>query len=140
MSDTDNHRISLHHVRFSLAISALERTFPVPALPECWCLCPGLQPGENGLPSWTSDTLCGLGIHDNRCGAEEMVAAAPRHLPFLSEAVEHWHAVLLPFGQRGAVKWRATVQDGCAIRAASARPGGPLTVITSAGFNARSPD
>ena len=64
-----------------------------------------------------------------------MVSAAEQHLPFLSETVEQWHALRLPFAHRGAVNWRGTVQDGFAIRTTPEKPEGPLVVITSAGFN-----
>jgi hypothetical protein len=38
------------------------------------------------------------------------------------------------------VKWRETVEDGCAVRATSARTRGALAVITSAGYNTRGPE
>ena len=41
----DHHWISLHHVRFPSAISALERAFPVPTLPEFWQFYPNLHIG-----------------------------------------------------------------------------------------------
>ena len=69
-----------------------------------------------------------------------MVSAAQQYLPFLSETVEQWHALLLPFAHRGALNWRGTVQDGFAIRTTSEKPAGPLVVITTAGFNSVSLD
>jgi hypothetical protein len=140
MSDSGHHWISLHHVRFPSAISASERTFPVPTLAECWRFCPSLCLGEDGLPTWISDTWCGFGIYDSREDAEATVTAVSKHLPFLSEAVGHWDALLLSFEHHGAVNWRGTVQHDCAIRPASAKLDGPLAVITSTGFNPRSPD
>jgi hypothetical protein len=135
MSDGAHQWISLHRVRFPSAISALERKFSAPSLPECWRFCPSLLVGEDDLPTYKSDIWGGLGIYDDRSAAEAMVSAAEQHLPFLSETVEQWHALLLPFAHRGAVNWRGTVQDGVAIRTASEKPEGPLAVITSAGFN-----
>jgi hypothetical protein len=140
MSDGAHQWISLHRVRFPSAISALERNFSVPSLPECWRFCPSLLVGEDDLPTYKSDTWGGLGIYDDRNAAEAMVSAAEQHLPFLSETVEQWHALLLPFAHRGAVNWRGTVQDRIAIRTTSQKPEGPLVVITSAGFNSLRPD
>jgi hypothetical protein len=69
-----------------------------------------------------------------------MLAAAQEQLPFLYETVEEWHAVLVPFTHRGQVNWRGTVEDGTAIRVSSDPAIGPLAVITSAGYNAITPD
>jgi hypothetical protein len=135
MSEAGHQWISLHRVRFPSAISALERKFSAPLLPECWRFCPSLKVGNDDLPTFISHTWGGLGIYDDRNAAEAMVAAAQQHLPFLSETVEQWHALLLPFAHRGSVNWRGTVQDGLAIRPTSQKPEGPLVVITSAGFN-----
>jgi hypothetical protein len=81
-----------------------------------------------------------LGIYDRRDEAETMLAAAREQLPFLGETVEEWHAVLVPFTHRGQVNWRGIVEDGTAIHVGSNPPAGPLAVITSAGYNARTPD
>lgn len=69
-----------------------------------------------------------------------MFEAAQAKLPFLAEAVEEWHAVLVPFTHRGEVNWRGSVEDGTAICVSSDPQAGPLVVITSAGYNSRTPD
>jgi hypothetical protein len=69
-----------------------------------------------------------------------MFTAAQAQLPFLAEAVEEWKAVVVPFAHRGQVNWRGSVEDGTAIRASSDPLAGPLVVITSAGYNLRTPD
>ena len=69
-----------------------------------------------------------------------MFAAAREQLPCLAETVEEWHAVLVPFTHRGQVNWRGTVEEGSAIHVTSNPPAGPLAVITSAGYNTRTPD
>ena len=135
MSEIDHQWISLHRVRFPSEISALERKFSAPSLPECWRFCPSLNVDSDYLPTFISDTWGGLGIYNDRNAAETMVTAPQQHLPFLSETVEQWHALLLPFAHRGVVNWRGTVQDGLAIRPTFQKPEGPLVVITSAGFN-----
>ena len=140
MSEADHQWISLHRVRFPSAISAIERKFSAPLLPECWRFCPSLRLSEDDLPTFKSDIWGGLGIYDNRSAAEAMVTAAQQHLPFLSETVEQWHALLLPFAHRGAVNWSGTVQDGLAIRTTPQKPEGLSVVITSAGFNSLRPD
>jgi hypothetical protein len=136
----DSHQsITFHRIRFPSPISALERKFEAPALPDCWRFCPSQHLGDDALPPLQSDTWYGLGIYDRREIAETMFAATREHLPFLAEAVEDWHAVLVPFTHRGRVNWRGTVEDGTAIRVSSDPPTGPLAVITSAGY-VRTPD
>jgi hypothetical protein len=140
MPEADHQWVSFHRVRFPSAISAFERKFSAPLLHECWRFCPSLRLRADDLPTFISDTWGGLGIYDDRSAAEAMVSAAQHHLPFLSETVEQWHALLLPFAHRGAVDWRGTVQEGAAIRVASENPEGSLLVLTTAGFNSRRPD
>jgi len=137
----DSHQwITLHRVRFSREISALDRAFEAPAPPECWRFCPSLRLREDGLPTLSSDLWCGLGIYDRREDAEAMVSAPDAHMPFLADSVEQWHAALIPVMHRGEVNWRGRVEDGTAIRATSEKVTGPLVVITSAGFASRDPD
>ena len=139
---SDSHQwITLHRLRFPSEISALERKFEAPALPNCWRFCPTQHLGDSGFPTFRSETWFGFGIYDCRDDAETMLAGAREQLPFLAETVEDWHAVLVPFTHRGQVNWRGTVEDGTAIHVASDPPAGPLAVITSAGYNnARTPD
>ena len=58
-------------------------------------------------------------------------------MPWLEETVTSWHCLSIPVTHRGTVNWRGYLQDGDAIRAAHFDPGGPLMVVTSAGFESR---
>ena len=139
--NSDNHQwITLHRVRFPSNVSALERIFEAPTLPECWQFCPSQRLGEDGLPTWNSDVWCGFGIYDNRADAEAMVSATQDHLPFLVEAVEQWHAALIPVMHRGEVNWRGNVESGTGIRPSKEDEAGPLVVVTTAGYLSREPD
>ena len=64
-----------------------------------------------------------------------MIKSPAKHLPFLENAVEAWHALVIPYAHRGAVKWRETVQTDSAIKPAAADPKGPLIIFTTAGFD-----
>jgi len=66
-----------------------------------------------------------------------MVAAPGDAIPWLAETAAAWHCLAVPFSHRGQVNWRGHVQEGEAIRPAPADPGGPLIVLTSAGFVSR---
>ena len=140
MSTADHHWVTLHRLRFSAPISAHERIFPPVTGADGWRFCPSQQIGDNGLPTRTSDTWCGLGIWNNRAEATAVLAAPQNSLPWCDEAVEQWHCLAVPFAHRGEVNWRGVVEANAAIRPAANDPGGPLIVVTSAGFNSVAPD
>jgi hypothetical protein len=129
--------ITLHRLRFAETISAKSRSFPQVASASVWRFCPLHTPGADGLVTLTSDTWCGLGIWESRDEAEAMMAEPGAAMPWLSEAVEAWHCMAVPFSHRGKVNWRGHVEDGTAIRPAPGDPGGPLVIVTSAGFLSR---
>ncbi len=133
----DHDWITLHRLRFPEAISARGRVFAPVAGATVWRFCPQHTPGEDGLVTLTSDVWGGLGIWDSRDEAEAMLDDPGAAMPWLSEAVAAWHCLAIPFSHRGKVNWRGPVEDGTAIRPAPADPGGPLVVVTSAGFLSR---
>lgn len=89
---------------------------------------------SDGLPLWDSDTWCGLVIHGSQTEAEAMFNAPEGHLPLISTAVEHWHALAIPVTHRGSVNFGGEVEDNSTITTASDDPKGPLMVLTTAGY------
>ncbi len=140
MATTDHQWITLHRIRFPSPISALQRNFEIPSKPECWRFCPSQHIGEDGLPTWISDTWCGLGIFNSRSDADAMIATPEEQLPFLSEAVEQWHSLAMPITHRGEVNWRGEIEENSAVRVAPEDPTGRLAVLTTAGFLQRNPE
>lgn len=134
MQDT-HHWITLHRLRFPHPVAALERSFDPVAGPDCWRFCPSHVLGENRMPTWISDTWCGMGIWTGREAAEVMLADPASAMPACGEAVEAWHALALPVQHRGEVAWRGKVESDCAIKPAATDPMGPLAILTSASFN-----
>ena len=132
--------ITLHRLRFPEAISAKDRTFQPVAGASVWRFCPLHTLGADSLPTLTSDIWCGMAIWASRDEAEAMMADPAAAIPWLSEAAAAWHCLAIPFSHRGKVDWRGHVEDGTAIRPAPNDPGGPLVVITSAGFLSRDPE
>lgn len=138
MTQADEHDwITLHRVRFAAPIAARDRSFPSVAGASLWRFCPQHVPGEDGLVTLTSDVWGGLGIWDSRAAAEAMLADPGAAMPWLSEAVAHWHCLAIPVSHRGKVNWRGHIEDGTAVRPAPADPGGPLVIVTTAGFLSR---
>ena len=127
--------ITLHRIRFPHPIFALDRTFEPPEGPDCWRFCVSHTLGDNGMPTWRSDTWAGMGIWKDRAAAEAMVADPVAAMPAIGEAVESWHALAIPVQHRGEVKWREAVQSNAAIEPTANDPLGPLAVMTSASFD-----
>lgn len=131
----DHHWITLHRVRFPVAVAARERFFPAVQGTDCWRFCVRHTMGDNDLPTWTSDIWCGMGIWNNRAQAEDMMDDPVDAMPALGEAVESWHGLALPIQHRGEVRWRGELERDCAITPSETDPQGPLAVITSASFD-----
>lgn len=130
-----HHWVTLHRVRFAEPVSALERVFKAPTGPDCWRFCPSQNLGENDLPTLSSDVWCGFAIHNDRDQAQAMFDAPDQALPFGDEVVESWHALALPVQHRGEVNWRGTLESNAALAPNAEDGGGPLAVMTTAGFN-----
>ena len=129
--------ITLHRLRFPGPVSSLNRVFPPVAGPDCWLFGPHYDVGSDGMLTGVSDVWAGVGIWHSREDAEAMVAAPGDSIPWLGETVAGWHCLCVPVSHRGSVNWRGYLQKGEAIRAAPTDPGGPLIVLTSAGFMSR---
>ena len=138
MTDTKVHDwITFHRLRFPEPISSMERTFPPVVGPDCWLFGPHYDVGPDGMLTGVSDIWGGVGIWHSRAAAEAMVAAPGDAMPWLEETVASWHCLGVPVSHRGMVNWRGYLQKGDAVRAAHFDPGGPLMVLTSAGFVTR---
>lgn len=137
MNGRDHDWITLHRVRFGAPIAARDRSFPTAPGAAVWRFCPQHVPGENGLTTLTSEIWGGLGIWDSRAEAEAMLCDPGAAMPWMTEAVAAWHCLAIPVSHRGKVNWRGHVEDGTAVRPAPADPGGPLVVVTTAGFLSR---
>ena len=138
MSESLGHDwVTLHRLRFGTRVSSHERVFPPVTGPDCWRFGPQYDVGPDGMVTGVSDVWGGVGIWHSREAAEAAVASPGDHLPWLGEAVTSWHCLALPVAHRGAVNWRGHVQTNEAIRVTASDPGGPLLVLTSAGFASR---
>ena len=129
--------ITFHRLRFPEPISSLKRVFPPVVGPNCWLFGPHYAVGSDGMLTGVSDIWGGVGIWHSRAAAEAMVAAPGDAMHWLKETIAAWHCLSIPFSHRGAVNWRGYLQKGDAVRVAPNDPGGPLIVLTSAGFATR---
>lgn len=131
----DHDWITFHRVQFAQAVSATERSFPPVPGAALWRFGPQPTLSPDGVLSPLSEIWGGFSIWPSRAEAEAMMADPAAAMPWLSETAAAWHCLAVPFAHRGEVNWRGIVESGTAIRPAATDPGGPLAIITSAGFN-----
>jgi hypothetical protein len=89
--------------------------------------------GPNGyrLPS---NVWCAVALFGTREAATAALASCARYLPALSAAEESWHALLLPITHRGICNHLERDRPGWMFETAAEDPGGPLFVMTTAGY------
>ena len=87
--------------------------------------------GRNRLPS---DVWCGVAIYLTREVADAAMDNPVSLMPFLAQSSESWHAMLLPIAHRGECNYLHPDDPGLLFEVASSDPGGPLVVMTTAGF------
>ena len=126
---------AVHWLRFPNVVTPDQLAFS--AQPQgcvSWKIGPDGPVGTDGyrLPS---NVWCGLALFRDREAAEDAFATNERYLPSLANAVEHWHALLLPIAHRGECNHLDRAKPGEIFEIDSRDPGGPLVVLTTAGYN-----
>jgi heme-degrading monooxygenase HmoA len=81
-----------------------------------------------------SDVWCGVGIYPSREVADAAIEEPATFMPFLAQSLESWHALLLPITHRGECNHLYPSQPGLMFEVAGSDPGGPLIVMTTAGY------
>ena len=105
-----------------------------PAESLSWKIGPDGPVGPSGV-HLPSNVWCGVALFTDLAAADAALDAKERHLPWLPNAVESWHALLLPIAHRGECNHIERAAPGPIFDIAARDPGGPLLVMTTAGFN-----
>jgi hypothetical protein len=134
MSANGHDWIVFHRVRFAFPLDGVGRPLPGPKRALAWRFYPNSPLGPDGLPTCVSDEWGGFGIYATRADSEDVLAHPEEHLPFLGDTVEAFHALAVPFAHRGAADWRGTLLQDATFIVSPFDPGGPLMVLTSAGY------
>lgn len=135
MSAQVNDFVVFHRVRFATPLNGVGHPLPGPKTAEAWRFYPAAVLGENGLPTFVSDEWGGFGIYRTQEAAEEVFMNPEEHLGFLDETVEAFHALAVPYAHHGKVDWRGEFLENATFAIAPSDPGGPLMVLTSAGYD-----
>lgn len=104
-----------------------------PAGAASWKLGPdgSAAPDGSRLPS---NVWCAVGLYPDEADAERAFEDPAEFLPFLTSTQESWHALLLPIAHRGECNHLDRDAPGPILAAHAHDPGGPLVVMTTAGF------
>jgi hypothetical protein len=132
--------MTFHRMRFHKGIDANECRFDGPLGATYTLLGPDSRLDENGMRTTVSDVWGGMAFYTDQRAAEAVIADPAALIPSLIEAVESWHALLCPISHRGHTTWFGRLENASRLVPAITDPGGPLAVMTSAGFNALPPD
>jgi hypothetical protein len=132
--------ITFHRVRFLTPINGNERHFDAPMGAAHWIFGPDSPLNENGLRTRISDVWGGAAFYTDRSSAEAVIDDPIASLPYTSEVIEAWHALLCPISHRGETTWFGQIEDASRFKPAAQDPGGALVVMTSAGFDTLPPD
>ena len=126
---------TVHWVRFRTARSAESMAMSLPPKGcASWIFGPDVgdhpRSGRSESKMW-----CGIALFLRRAEAEQALEHPEGHFPGLSEASEAWHALLLPIVHHGECNLLDPAAPGLMFDTSSDDPGGPLFVMTTAGFD-----
>lgn len=126
---------TLHWLRFSEIRTPESLNFSVqPRGAASWKIGPDGPIGPNGyrLPS---NIWCAVGLYESLMTADVAMDTTFEYLPFLPQAEQAWHALLQPIAHRGECNHLDRERPGEMFHVEGEDPGGPLIVITTAGYN-----
>lgn len=132
MPDPTYSWLTAHRARLEKAVSASDIDIAPPQGAKAWRYGPDSPLGEDGLRTGRGDVWGGVGFYADRVSAE---TALNGPLPFEGVASESWHGVLAVIAHRGEVDWSKADEPHPALKPLEADPGGPMVVITSAGYD-----
>lgn len=130
-SSDDCDWLTVHRVRLRNVRDGTGNAYPAPDGAICWRFYPEATPGEYRP---VSAIWGGFAIHPTRAAAEAAFLEGERALRLVGECTESWHALAVPVRHHGVANWRGHPMKDATFHSATKDPGGPLMVITSAGF------
>jgi hypothetical protein len=103
-----------------------------------WWHCGAESPiGPNGFRTLKGRSWAGAGFFEDRANAELVLDDLSSQFPSLPAWVEEFHCLLRPIRFSGDCRWLARADAELAVAAND--PGGPMVVLTSAGYDDMGP-
>ena len=123
-----------HRIRFPNVTTP--EMLPLSASPAgalSWKIGPSGPVGPDGyrLPA---EVWCAVGLYHDSDAAETALHTREQIMPFLADAIESWHAVLMPIAHKGECNHLDREHPGRLFDVGEPDPGGVCMVITTAGF------
>lgn len=134
ISNDDHDWLTVHRVRLKAMRDGTGNPYPAPDGAICWRFYPDPPPTKTGERPPISDIWGGFAIYPTRAAAEAAFAAGDGALRLADECAESWRALVVPVRHHGVSNWRGYPMKDATFRPAPKDPGGPLMVITSAGY------
>jgi hypothetical protein len=132
--------MTFHRVRFPSPTSAHTEPFGGPDAAVHWIFGTDSSLDGSGMRTRVSDVWGGAAFYPDLRAAEAVIDDLTGRLPWLSDTLEAWHALLCPISHRGKVNWFGPFEAASQFSPVCPDPGGPLVVLTSAGFNVLPPE
>lgn len=132
--------MTFHRFHFGEARKAREWRPAAPQTAAHWLCGPARPVGISKLINGVSPIWFGLGFYRDLSEAEKILVAHADHLPDCAQAKEAWHALLIPISHKGETNWFGEIASTSIIRPVATDPGGPLVVLTSAGYQVLPPE
>ena len=127
---------TIHWMRFPSPMRAESLDLSLaPTGAASWKIGPDSRLGHDGVRLPESDMWCGVAVYPDRGAADAAMDAPNTYLPFVANTLEAWHALLMPITHRGECNHLNRSNPGQLFDTARSDPGGPLLVLTTAGFN-----
>ena len=127
--------VSVHLLRFAGLVSGDDLgELEVPAETSSWLAMVDAPLGANLLAARAGAVWGIVGCHSSGEAADTTVTLASEVLPILDDTLESWHVAFDVVGHRGEVDWLDRRHPGLALEPVADDPGGPLAVMTTAGF------
>jgi len=132
--------MTFHRVRFSSELNAYKTSISGPKRALHWLFGPQSVTGEDGLRTRASNVWGGAGFYGELSDAQAVIGNMSAELRFDHDVVEAWHALLCPISHKGETNWFGSLDGAANFVPAKTDPGGgPLLVLTSAGYNVLPP-
>lgn len=121
------------HWSFDAEHALADMAPPAPDGSDLWMCGPDSDWHPKAVRTCKGSSWAGASFHSDQAGAQAAFDSAERHFASLPAHSEAWYAILRPFRFSGITNWFSG--HGLALDTASEDPGGPLAIMTSAGYD-----
>jgi hypothetical protein len=135
MTEPLHSHVSVHLLCFADPVTVGDiGELDAPSETSSWLAMVDVSLGENLMTERVGKVWGIVGCHSSGEAADATVTLASELLPILDDTVESWQATFDVVGHHGQVDWLDRRHPGLALEPVDHDRGGPLAVMTTAGF------